>query len=59
VGARAAVVVVLLNTVRPGDLVLTLGAGDVGAVADQVRERLATRETPPLAPGGEGDRHAG
>jgi UDP-N-acetylmuramate--alanine ligase len=59
VGDRADVVEVLLHTVRPGDLVLTLGAGDVGAVADQVRERLATRETPPLAPGGEGDRHAG
>ena len=46
---------------RPGDLVLTLGAGDVGAIADQVRERLATRETPTGDPasGGEGDHMLG
>jgi len=59
VGDRTEVVEVLLRAIRPGDLVLTLGAGDIGAVADQVRERLTTRETPSPAPGGEGDRHAG
>jgi hypothetical protein len=51
------VVEALLRAIRPGDLVLTLGAGDVGAIADQLRERLATRDTSPV-PGGEGDRHA-
>jgi UDP-N-acetylmuramate--alanine ligase len=61
VGDRTEAVEVLLRTVRPGDLVLTLGAGDVGAVADQVRERLVQRETPTgdRASGGKGDRHAG
>jgi UDP-N-acetylmuramate--alanine ligase len=61
VGDRTEAVEVVLRTARPGDLVLTLGAGDIGAVADQVRERLAQRETPTgdAAPSGEGDRHAG
>ena len=61
VGDRAEVVEALLHIVRPGDLVLTLGAGDVGTIADQVRERLGTRETPTGDPasGGEGDQHAG
>jgi UDP-N-acetylmuramate--alanine ligase len=61
VGDRAEVVEALLHTVRSGDLVLTLGAGDVGAIADQVRERLGARATPTgdPAPGGEGDQHAG
>jgi UDP-N-acetylmuramate--alanine ligase len=61
VGDRAEVVEMLLHTVRPGDLVLTLGAGDVGAIADQVRERLGARETAAgdPAPSGEGDQHAG
>src|SRR5262249_35059727 len=59
VGDRTEVVETLLRTIRPGDLVLTLGAGDVGGVADQVRERLGTRGTSPLVPGGEGDQHAG
>ena len=57
VGDRTEVVEALLRAIRPGDLVLTLGAGDVGAIADQLRERLATRDASP-APGGEGDRHA-
>jgi hypothetical protein len=61
VGDRAEVVEALLQTARAGDLILTLGAGDVGAVADQVRERLAAREA--LAdgrvPSGEGDQNAG
>ena len=46
VGDRAEVVEALLHTVRPGDLVLTLGAGDVGAIADQVRERLGSARGP-------------
>ena len=57
VGDRTEVVEALLRALRPGDLVLTLGAGDVGAIADQLRERLATRDASPV-PGGEGDRHA-
>jgi UDP-N-acetylmuramate--alanine ligase len=57
VGDRTEVLEALLRAIRPGDLVLTLGAGDVGAIADQLRERLATRDASP-APGGEGDRHA-
>ena len=61
VADRAEAVEALLRTARAGDLILTLGAGDVGAVADQVRERLAARETlaDGQAPGGEGDQHAG
>jgi UDP-N-acetylmuramate--alanine ligase len=61
VGDRAEVVEALLRTVRPGDLVLTLGAGDVGAIADQVRERLGAREIQAgdSASSGEGDQHAG
>jgi UDP-N-acetylmuramate--alanine ligase len=34
----------VLETVRPGDLVLTLGAGDVGAIGDQVLARLTGEE---------------
>ncbi len=61
VADRTAVVELLLRTVRPGDLVLTLGAGDVGAVADQVRDRLVAREGRAGASprDGEGDQHAG
>ncbi|HZS34242.1 MAG TPA: UDP-N-acetylmuramate--L-alanine ligase [Methylomirabilota bacterium] len=61
VADRTAVVELLLRTVRPGDLVLTLGAGDVGAVADQVRDRLVEREARAGASprDGEGDQHAG
>ena len=33
----------VLETCRPGDLVMTLGAGDVGGVADQVLEGLRAR----------------
>jgi UDP-N-acetylmuramate--alanine ligase len=43
VGDRTALVDEILRTARPGDLVLTLGAGDIGAVADRVREQLASR----------------
>jgi UDP-N-acetylmuramate--alanine ligase len=35
------------DTARPGDLVLTLGAGDVGALSDQIFTRLGAREDPP------------
>ncbi len=51
----------VLDTVRPGDLVLTLGAGDIGAVADQVLLRLTERDIGERAAGesAEGDRHAG
>jgi UDP-N-acetylmuramate--alanine ligase len=61
VADRTAVVELLAHTVRPGDLVLTLGAGDVGALADQVLQRLGEREPRADGPGrdGEGDQHAG
>ncbi len=57
---RAELVELLLRTVRPGDLVLTLGAGDIGGVSDQVLARLAQRATGGPAKGRspEGDRHA-
>jgi UDP-N-acetylmuramate--alanine ligase len=59
-GDKTAVVEFLLRTVRPGDLVLTLGAGDIGGIADQVRERLAARAAEPTDDrSAEGDRHAG
>ena len=32
----------LLETVRPGDLVLTLGAGDISRTADELLARLRT-----------------
>ena len=36
---RADVVQFLLGEVRPGDLVLTLGAGDVTTLAEEVMDR--------------------
>jgi UDP-N-acetylmuramate--alanine ligase len=63
VGDREELVELLVRTTRPGDLVLTMGAGDIGAVADQVLARLA-RDTAGGPDGqgarnAEGDRHAG
>ncbi len=37
---------------RPGSLVLTLGAGDIGDAADALRMRLATRRAADVASGG-------
>jgi len=59
VGDRGEVVEAVLHAIRPGDLVLTLGAGDIGAVADQLRERLTASPTPDSPLSGEGDLHAG
>ncbi len=63
VGDRGELVELLLHTVRPGDLVLVMGAGDIGGVADQVLARLArdTAGGPASREGrsAEGDRHAG
>jgi UDP-N-acetylmuramate--alanine ligase len=61
VGDRAELLTLVLRTVRPGDLVLTLGAGDVGGLGDQVLQRLVEREARAGSPdrGGEGDQHAG
>jgi UDP-N-acetylmuramate-alanine ligase len=39
-GDRAAVVTFLCESTRSGDLVLTLGAGDVGALGAEVLARL-------------------
>ncbi len=36
----------LCDTVRPGDLVLTLGAGDVGSLSDPLLARLSARGVP-------------
>ena len=44
VGALAQAAARLLDEVRPGDLVLTLGAGDGYRVGDDVRRRLAENE---------------
>jgi UDP-N-acetylmuramate--alanine ligase len=46
-GDRARVVDHLVQITRPGDLVLTLGAGDVGQVGSELLLRLE-----PRAPGG-------
>ncbi|HEV8307004.1 MAG TPA: UDP-N-acetylmuramate--L-alanine ligase [Methylomirabilota bacterium] len=54
VSDRGELVEFLLGAVRPGDLVLTMGAGDIGGVADQVLARLTA-----CALDVEGDRHAG
>ncbi|HEV8673185.1 MAG TPA: UDP-N-acetylmuramate--L-alanine ligase [Methylomirabilota bacterium] len=61
---RGALVAELLHVVRPGDLVLVMGAGDIGGVADQLLERLAAdaaADRPPRGGGRSpgGDRHAG
>ncbi|MDR7482786.1 MAG: UDP-N-acetylmuramate--L-alanine ligase [Armatimonadota bacterium] len=47
------VLATLEHLVRPGDLVLTLGAGDIGAAADLLLTRLAPRDA---APAGAEDR---
>ena len=63
VGDRGELLDWLLTTVRPGDLVLTMGAGDIGTIADQALARLAAGlSADPPAGGGrsaEGERHAG
>jgi UDP-N-acetylmuramate--alanine ligase len=61
VSDRTALAEAILQAARPGDLVITLGAGDVGAVADQLLARLAEVGPGSLAeePGGEGGRDAG
>jgi UDP-N-acetylmuramate--alanine ligase len=61
VGDRAELLALALQAVRPGDLVLTLGAGDVGGLADQVLRALGERETRGGSSdrGGEGEQHAG
>jgi len=61
---REELVALLVRIARPGDLVLTLGAGDIGGVADQVLRALARRATGgPTSVvegrGGEGVEHAG
>ncbi len=64
VSDRSELVELLLRIVRPGDLVLTLGAGDIGGVADRVLARLAAGPSTD-SPGdredrsAEGERHAG
>jgi UDP-N-acetylmuramate--alanine ligase len=64
VSDRGALVAELLRVVRPGDLVLVMGAGDIGSVADQLLGRLAAGASADRPPRGgarspEGDRHAG
>jgi UDP-N-acetylmuramate--alanine ligase len=64
VSGREELVSLLLRVVRPGDLVLTLGAGDIGGVADQVLAGLARRGAggPPSegeGRGGQGVEHVG
>jgi UDP-N-acetylmuramate--alanine ligase len=50
VGDRGALAEALLREARPGDMVVVLGAGDVGAVADQLLARLV--EAGPGGPAG-------
>jgi UDP-N-acetylmuramate--alanine ligase len=58
VSDRGELVELLLRITRPGDLIVTLGAGDIGGVADQVLARLA--DSPPaVASQAEDDRSAG
>jgi UDP-N-acetylmuramate--alanine ligase len=61
---REELVAELLRVAQAGDLVLTLGAGDIGGVADQLLRRLGggTADGPEsFGPGrgAEGERHAG
>jgi UDP-N-acetylmuramate--alanine ligase len=41
---REDLVAYLLRTLRPGDLCLTLGAGDLTTLPDEVQAALAARE---------------
>jgi UDP-N-acetylmuramate--alanine ligase len=61
VSDRTELLLLVLDSVRPGDVVLTLGAGDIGGLADQILQGLAARATegPSDGPSAEGDRHAG
>ena len=61
VGDRGELLALVLRTLRPGDLFLTLGAGDIGTVADQVLARLGddAARAAPRGRMGEGERHAG
>jgi UDP-N-acetylmuramate--alanine ligase len=58
VSDRGELVEFLLRITRPGDLIVTLGAGDIGGVADQVLARLAAAPSA-AAPQAEDDRSAG
>ncbi|MGH7321507.1 MAG: glutamate ligase domain-containing protein, partial [Candidatus Rokuibacteriota bacterium] len=60
VSDRGELLALLLRVLRPGDLVLTLGAGDIGGVADQVLKGLVARATegPTTGRGAEGEPHA-
>ncbi len=51
-----AVAAALEREVRPGDLVLTIGAGDVWKVAEDLVGRLRRRAAPPCLPPSEGPR---
>ncbi len=51
VPTRAALLEALLARIEPGDLVLTLGAGDITQVSDALVEALARRAGPPAAAG--------
>ena len=44
---RQRIIDVLCEIVRPGDLVLTLGAGDVGSLSDRLLTQLSARGDPP------------
>ena len=60
-GDRGELPALVLRCLRPGDLLLTLGAGDIGTVGDQVLTRLG-EDAARAAPQGrmeEGERHAG
>ncbi len=63
VSDRGGLLEFLLHAVRPGDLLLTLGAGDIGGLADQVLRHLSQGPAgPPRSAKGrsaEGERHAG
>jgi UDP-N-acetylmuramate--alanine ligase len=62
IGDRGELVEFLVRTVRPGDLVLTMGAGDIGGIADQLLASLdrdaARRPGSGEGRSPEGDRHA-
>jgi UDP-N-acetylmuramate--alanine ligase len=58
VGDRTELLEQVLQAVRAGDLALTLGAGDIGGLADQLLQRLGASHGEVSGPGGEGDQHA-
>jgi UDP-N-acetylmuramate--alanine ligase len=54
-----AVPAAVAQLVRPGDLVITLGAGSIGTVGDRILSELRDQSAPPSNPGSAAERKPG